>query len=172
MRRIVLSIALSLALFASLGGAETASAQTPWGYFPTVVATRCTTVGVAATVAWAPMGYGTQFVDYSYGGAFHAGGFHGMGPYPASTTTVVISNLTPGTTVTIRVNTMTSPVVWVPTRVIVIRVPVCQTFVAPIIPVHPLPMPYHHPHSPFFPHSTGPFAGPTQPQSWGQYYPV
>jgi len=178
LRRIALGlIGLVVALGLGIGGlAGTGSASAHGGYYPTVSTTGCYNGMATITVSWNSMGAGQQYADYTYGGTFVSGSFYGMGPMPHWETTVTITGLTPGSTVSIRINTTTASG-WTSTRVITVTAPACNTvYVAPpppmvypvIVPIRPVvfvpvapypPMPYppmyFPPYHPFPPYPYG-----------------
>ena len=182
MRRIALGlIGLVVALGLGIGGlAGTGSASAHGGYYPTVSTTSCYNGMATITVSWNSMGYGQQYADYTYGGTFVGGTFYGMGPMPHWETTVTITGLTPGSTVSIRINTTTASG-WVATRVITVTAPACNmVYVAPpppmiypvIVPIRPVvfvpiapfpPPPMSYPPMPFPPYPPYPYPYPHPP---------
>ena len=144
MRRIALGlIGLVVALVLGIGGlAGTGTASAHGGYYPTVATTGCYNGLATITISWNSMGYGQQYADYTYGGTFVGGTFYGMGPMPHWETTVTITGLTPGSTVSVRINTTTASG-WVATRVITVTAPACNmVYVAPPPPmIYPVIVP-------------------------------
>ena len=163
LRRITLGlVGLVVALVLGMGGlAGTGTASADHGYYPTVTSTGCYDGSATMTISWNTMGAGHQYADYTYGGSFVSGSYYGMGPMPHWETTVTITGLTPGSTVSIRINTTTASG-WTSTKVITVTAPACNmVYVAPpprvvypvIVPIRPIvvvpiapfpppPMPY------------------------------
>ena len=110
MRRIAFGlVGLVVALVVGIGGlAGTGSASADDGYYPTVSSAGCYGGMATMTVSWNTMGSGQQYADYTYSGTFVSGTYYGMGPMPQWETSVTISGLTPGSTVSIRINTTTA----------------------------------------------------------------
>jgi hypothetical protein len=161
LRRIALAlVGLVVALGVGIGGlAGTGSASAHGGYYPTVSTMGCYNGMATITVSWNSMGAGQQYADYTYGGTFVSGTFYGMGPMPHWETTVTMTGVTPGSTVSIRINTTTASG-WTSTKVVTVTAPACNTvYYAPpprivypvivrpivVVPVVPYPPIYPYP---------------------------
>jgi beta-lactamase class A len=87
---------------------------------------------VTTTLSWMPSGRGEQWLDISlFNNRFAPGTFVGIGPLPSTASSFAWSDLLPGTTHFLRVNTL-SPYGWEPSRTIAFATQDCGTSTAPV----------------------------------------